>query len=168
MHKKPLVKTQCNISLNLQVIIMKRKNAVSAVATVFAMFVLLSVLCCLPVFAEENETEILTPYTSGDVNLDSAVNVKDATTIQKYAADIITLTDIQLELADMDANGNVNVKDATYIQKLVAGLIEDSTPDEDLPQWGAPVLPPSVSATDDELPTDDDDKPIILPVIPAA
>ncbi len=126
--------------------------------------------CTMTVFATGDDLEILPHYEIGDVNLDEDINIKDATEIQKYAASLITLADVQLLLADIDDNSNVNIKDATYIQKLIAGLIESSTPDENKPQRGdKPVFLPSVSATEDEPATEpDDDKPIILPVIPAA
>lgn len=58
----------------------------------------------------------------GDSNFNKAVNVKDATSIQKHVAGLITLTEPGLTLADADSNGKVNVKDATAIQKYVAGI----------------------------------------------
>lgn len=63
----------------------------------------------------------------GDVDCNDTVNVKDATAIQKFAADIITLSETQITLAnvngDKNANGDiVNVKDATAIQKHIAGI----------------------------------------------
>lgn len=64
----------------------------------------------------------------GDADDNGDVNVRDATLIQKYTADLEKLEDYQLELAnvngDTDADGQpvVNVKDATAIQKYVAGL----------------------------------------------
>lgn len=59
----------------------------------------------------------------GDADLNNTVNVKDATTIQKHAASLLTLEGTALKQADVTADGSVNVKDATAIQKLVAGLI---------------------------------------------
>ena len=58
----------------------------------------------------------------GDADVDSKVNVKDATAIQKHLASIIMLSETGLKLADADSSGNVNIKDATAIQKWVAGI----------------------------------------------
>ncbi len=59
-------------------------------------------------------------YPLGDVNLDGAVNIKDATAIQKYLTNTIVLSDDALFFADFDKNGVVNIKDATAIQKFLA------------------------------------------------
>ena len=56
----------------------------------------------------------------GDVNGDGIVNVKDATAIQKYAAEMTV--ELNLKLADYNKDGYVNVKDATDIQKTTAFL----------------------------------------------
>ena len=56
----------------------------------------------------------------GDVNGDGVVNVKDATAIQKYAAEMTV--ELNLKLADFNKDGCVNVKDATDIQKTTAFL----------------------------------------------
>ena len=62
----------------------------------------------------------------GDVNLDGAINVLDATAVQKYIVKLITLSDKALiAAARCDADGEddiVSVKDATYIQMYVAKL----------------------------------------------
>lgn len=55
----------------------------------------------------------------GDVNEDGLVKVTDATVIQKYSADLTTLSDEQLVKADFDKNGVVNIADATAIQKFM-------------------------------------------------
>jgi len=57
--------------------------------------------------------------------MNSSVNVKDATAIQKNIAGL-ELTAYNEEAADADESGSVNVKDATAIQKWVAGLLSDS------------------------------------------
>ncbi len=63
-------------------------------------------------------------YTLGDADSSGVVNVKDATTVQKHIASLITLNDTELLAADATKDGSVNVKDATQIQKFVAGLID--------------------------------------------
>ena len=62
----------------------------------------------------------------GDTNADGKVNIRDATYIQKGLADIITMSQTDLEAADVNDDTNVSVKDATYIQKKLAGLIRNS------------------------------------------
>ena len=59
-------------------------------------------------------------YQMGDVNGDGIVNVKDASAIQKYAAEMTV--ELNLKLADYNKDGYVNVKDATDIQKTTAFL----------------------------------------------
>lgn len=56
----------------------------------------------------------------GDVNGDGIVNVKDASAIQKYAAEMTV--ELNLKLADYNKDGYVNVKDVTDIQKTTAFL----------------------------------------------
>ena len=68
-----------------------------------------------------NDNNNDTPYMIGDVNLDSHVDVLDATEISKYIVSISTLSDVQRELADYNYDGEINVVDATEIQKLVVG-----------------------------------------------
>ncbi len=67
----------------------------------------------------ENQNNLL----FGDVNLDSTLNVKDATAIQKHIAGLQTLSQQGLSVADFNKDGSINVKDATTIQKKVAGLL---------------------------------------------
>lgn len=63
----------------------------------------------------------------GDADKSNEVNVKDATHIQKYVADISTLDEVAMVYADADRNGDVNIKDATLIQKFIAGLLDENT-----------------------------------------
>lgn len=59
-------------------------------------------------------------YLIGDADLSGKINIKDATLIQKYAADLSNLDRTQLFLANCNGEGGVNVKDATQIQKYCA------------------------------------------------
>ncbi len=61
-------------------------------------------------------------YPKGDANMDGQVNIRDATAVQKYAADIITLSSEACTYADADQNGKVTVKDATCIQKMIVNI----------------------------------------------
>lgn len=77
-------------------------------------------------FAEQNGIAfVLTDavqYELGDVNMDEIVNVNDATEIQRYIANIVTLNDEQRELADVDQDGDVTINDATKIQRIIANI----------------------------------------------
>lgn len=61
----------------------------------------------------------------GDSDFSDAVNVKDATAIQKHIADIASIDEAAIVLADADLSGEINIKDATTIQKWVAGIEGD-------------------------------------------
>lgn len=63
------------------------------------------------------------PTIPGDANLDTKVDILDATLIQQHIAHIISLDDIALSAADANADGEVNILDATHIQKFVAHII---------------------------------------------
>ncbi|MBQ2943347.1 MAG: hypothetical protein IJD93_01420 [Ruminococcus sp.] len=77
-----------------------------------------------PITAESSTFDIAEPfeYKAGDCDLSGVVNIKDATMIQKHAAQLITLTSREFMAADVNKNNTVNVVDATYIQKFVAGI----------------------------------------------
>lgn len=62
----------------------------------------------------------------GDTDGNDSINIKDATTIQKYLANLIMLKDTNLILADTDKSEKVNIKDATTIQKWLAGIDENA------------------------------------------
>ncbi|MDO4831607.1 MAG: alpha-amylase family glycosyl hydrolase, partial [Clostridia bacterium] len=55
-------------------------------------------------------------YNYGDVDLNGSINIADSTIIQKYIAQSVTLSELQLILADVSQDEKVNVKDATLIQ----------------------------------------------------
>ncbi len=61
----------------------------------------------------------------GDVNGDGIVSIIDSTEIQKYLAEITTLTDTQLKAGDVNGDGIVSVMDATDIQKYLSELITE-------------------------------------------
>ena len=58
-----------------------------------------------------------------DVNGDGAVNVADATEIQKAAIGLVKLTAEQASLADVNHDCRVSILDTTMIQKFSVGLI---------------------------------------------
>lgn len=59
----------------------------------------------------------------GDVDLDGAVCVIDATAILKHLVGLETLVGESYAIADVDKNGNISVSDATLIQKMIVGLV---------------------------------------------
>lgn len=58
----------------------------------------------------------------GDANLDSVVNIKDATEVQKATALLVSMIFSATLRGDADFNGEINVRDATTIQKIIAGI----------------------------------------------
>lgn len=61
-------------------------------------------------------------YMIGDADENSKINIKDATTLQKHLAKLITLSDTGVLAGDANEDGKLNVKDATEIQKHLANL----------------------------------------------
>ncbi len=59
----------------------------------------------------------------GDVNGDGKVNIVDATDIQKYIVQMISLNEEQLKAADVTGDGKIDIKDVTLIQKYLVELI---------------------------------------------
>lgn len=64
-----------------------------------------------------------TTYMYGDADLDGEINVRDATIIQKYLANILLFTPLQLKAADVNNDGGPTVQDATMVQKYCAKMI---------------------------------------------
>ena len=60
---------------------------------------------------------------TGDVNGDGVISIADATTLQKYLANIVDFNDEQLATADTNGDGSVSIADATQIQRYLAQLI---------------------------------------------
>lgn len=58
----------------------------------------------------------------GDTDLDGDITVLDATMIQKYAAEIIELSEDSFDLADADFDWEVSVLDAAEIQRHLASI----------------------------------------------
>lgn len=59
-------------------------------------------------------------YILGDVNEDGKVSVSDVTAIQRYLADVGTLTLSQMLAADVNGDGQVTIEDATHLQMYLA------------------------------------------------
>ena len=107
----------------------------------------------------------------GDTDMNDTVNVRDATLIQKSAADLAVLDDVQKVLADVNFDGKVNVRDATAVQKFVAD-IETKEPINQIiyipevtePETTAPVETEPVETepveTEPEATTPDETEPV--------
>ena len=72
--------------------------------------------------ATEPEKQILI----GDTDLNGAISIADATTIQQHIVEMVTLTDDSLTAADVNKDGSVNIKDATAIQCYLVDLTEQA------------------------------------------
>ena len=59
-------------------------------------------------------------YSVGDTNCDGSISISDVTEIQRHLAELIHLSDEQLDLADTDGDGKVDIGDATHLQKYLA------------------------------------------------
>ena len=60
----------------------------------------------------------------GDVNMDGAVNIVDATAIQRHIVELVVLTGDNLIAADTNGDGFYNIKDVTAIQYYAASSSE--------------------------------------------
>lgn len=61
-------------------------------------------------------------FVLGDVTGNGKVSVDDATYIQKYIADLVSMTSQQQQAANVDGDNEISIKDATEIQKHVSGM----------------------------------------------
>ncbi len=55
----------------------------------------------------------------GDVDLDGVLDINDVTLLQKYVANIVTFTDTQRLVADVNGDGKISIEDATALQYLI-------------------------------------------------
>ena len=64
------------------------------------------------------------PYTLGDVNMDGAIDVIDASVILRYAANLDTLINTQKAAADVNRDNTIDVIDASAVLRYAANLID--------------------------------------------
>lgn len=64
------------------------------------------------------------PHKLGDINDDGTINGDDIYLIQKYIANIVTLTEEQQLRANVDGNGKITVGDAIALQKYISSISE--------------------------------------------
>ncbi len=86
------------------------------------LFCLTVAMCC---FSASAATHL------GDVDLNSSVDVVDATVIQRHLAKSENLSQTQLENADVNGDDSVSITDATTIQQLCAKIIDKFPAQED-------------------------------------
>lgn len=88
-------------------------------------------------------SSVITSYANvlllGDTNLNSKLDINDATLIQLGLANISTLSEQQLFVADADDDGYIAITDATIVQKCLAKMITPKY--RDLDDEGALDLP---------------------------
>ncbi len=109
---------------------------------------LISLICILTLlltFSLSGISAVRAPIASGDVDLAEDRNIKDATLIQKYLADIVELTPLQKLVADTDGDGKITIKDATLIQKDIADVARIET-DGIFPYMGLHYFYPDYSS----------------------
>ena len=61
----------------------------------------------------------------GDVNTDNVVDLRDTIALNKYLANIIQFSDVQMSNADCYKDGNLDEKDASTLMQFVISLIQD-------------------------------------------
>ncbi len=93
----------------------------------------------------EPTTETTEPIIYGDVDMNSIVEIVDATLVQRHLAQVITLSEEEQIRAKVDGTSTVNITDATYIQRFLAKLIdkfpveEMQSRDKEIAQTGATI-----------------------------
>ena len=71
----------------------------------------------------DNTSEDTVAY--GDVNTDNVVDLRDTIALNKYLANIIQFSDVQMANADCYKDGNLDEKDASTLMQFVISLIQD-------------------------------------------
>ena len=71
----------------------------------------------------DNTSEDTVAY--GDVNTDNVVDLRDTIVLNKYLANIIQFSDVQMANADCYKDGNLDEKDASTLMQFVISLIQD-------------------------------------------
>ena len=111
---------------------------------------------------EQPATDVVKPEGDvryyGDANGDGDITILDVTEIQKHLAFLITISDDNLELCDVDKNQKVDILDCTYIQKYIAKLEDCANVGEIyVPEETKPSQPPTIPSDPDD-PTDPEPK----------
>lgn len=99
------------------------KEHKKTIAVILSVLLTLSmVIPTLAVSAADTDTSAAATLILGDADLDGSVTVLDATRVQRYLADMTTLSDEAKPAADADEDGDVTIMDATAIQRWLADM----------------------------------------------
>ncbi len=99
------------------------KEHKKTIAVILSVLLTLSmVIPTLAVSAADTDTSAAATLILGDADLDGSVTVLDATRVQRYLADMTTLSDEAKLAADADEDGDVTIMDATAIQRWLADM----------------------------------------------
>jgi hypothetical protein len=99
------------------------KEHKKTIAVILSVLLTLSmVIPTLAVSAADTDTSTAATLILGDADLDGSVTVLDATRVQRYLADMTTLSDEAKLAADADEDGDVTIMDATAIQRWLAEM----------------------------------------------
>ena len=90
--------------------------------------------------SDQMRADYFASATKYDVDRDGVFTINDASEVQRFLAEFITLTQLQTVLADADGNGSVNVDDVTHMQRVLAHMIEEPQPTEPV-EPTAPAVP---------------------------
>lgn len=58
----------------------------------------------------------------GDVNRDGQLTIQDATILQKYTVQMVTLNSLQKAVADVNKDGKIDIRDCSLIQRKIASI----------------------------------------------
>ena len=64
-------------------------------------------------------TSTLENINYGDVNLDGVVDLADSIVLNKYLAQVLTLSDMALKNADVNTDQNLTEKDTTILMRFI-------------------------------------------------
>lgn len=98
------------------------RKALSVIVSSVLLLSLTIAMCCFSVSAAT---------LLGDVDLNSTVDIVDATVIQRHLAKSENLSPTQLDNADVNGDDSVSITDATTIQQLCAKIIDKFPAQED-------------------------------------
>ena len=123
------------------------KEHKKTIAVILSVLLTLSmVIPTLAVSAADTDTSAAATLILGDADLDGSVTVLDATRVQRYLADMTTLSDEAKPAADADEDGDVTIMDATAIQRWLADM-DDGHPIGDPIGTQTPTEPATEEAT---------------------
>lgn len=76
-------------------------------------------------FSKKDDLKIIKSDSNicGDINNDNTISIADVTILQEYLAQMATVSEIQISVADTNGDNQINISDATEIQKYLAGII---------------------------------------------